>query len=45
MREGRVVRQLVSLTDPITDLIAEYDRHVMLAEDELEIETVASSAE
>ncbi|KAG6379385.1 hypothetical protein JVT61DRAFT_11850 [Boletus reticuloceps] len=43
IREGRAIRRLVSLTDPVTDLIAEYDRRVMLAEDEGEIEAVPSS--
>ena len=45
VREGQVICRLVSLTDPITDLIAKYDRRVMLADDDLEIESVVSSTE
>ncbi|KAN0073663.1 hypothetical protein V8E55_012140 [Tylopilus felleus] len=43
IREGRAIRRLVSLTEPVTDLIAEYDRRAMLAEDEDGIEAVPSS--
>ncbi|KAN0081294.1 hypothetical protein V8E55_008918 [Tylopilus felleus] len=43
IREGRAIRRLVSLTEPVTDLIAEYDRCAMLAEDEDGIEAVPSS--
>ncbi|KAF8445726.1 hypothetical protein L210DRAFT_3528291 [Boletus edulis BED1] len=43
LREGRVIRRLVSLVDPVTNLIAEYDRRVNLAGDNEEIEFVTSS--
>ena len=43
MREGRAIRRLVSLSDPIADLIAEYDRRVVQAEDEGELDLVEST--
>ncbi|KAG6380421.1 hypothetical protein JVT61DRAFT_8551 [Boletus reticuloceps] len=43
VREGRAIRRLVSLADPVTDLIAEYDRHIMLVENESEVESLRSS--
>jgi len=36
---------MISLAGPVIDLIAEYDRHIMLEEDEDNIEHVASSNE
>jgi len=41
----QVIRRIVSLVDPVTDLIAEYDRRIMLGGDEHNIELVASSSE
>ena len=45
VREGRAIHRIVSLADPVTNLIAEYDRRVMLEEDEDNIKLVASSDE
>ncbi|KIJ58630.1 hypothetical protein HYDPIDRAFT_102297, partial [Hydnomerulius pinastri MD-312] len=44
LREGRAIHRLVSLVDPIEDLIAENDRRVMLgAESEEDAESIPSS--
>ncbi|KAF8447192.1 hypothetical protein L210DRAFT_3525191 [Boletus edulis BED1] len=37
VREGRAIRRLVCLSDPVTNLIAEYDRRIMLVESEDEV--------
>ncbi|KAG6372097.1 hypothetical protein JVT61DRAFT_8811 [Boletus reticuloceps] len=44
-REGRAIRRLVSLVDPVTDLIMEYDRRIELAGGEENLELVESTAE
>ena len=45
VREGRIIHRIVSLADPVIDLIAEYDRRIMLGEGEHNIEHVESSNE
>ncbi|KAF8437720.1 hypothetical protein L210DRAFT_3546765 [Boletus edulis BED1] len=45
VREGRVIRRLVSIADLVTDLIAEYDRRLMLVDDSEDIELVESTDE
>lgn len=46
VREGRAIRHLVSLKDPMVDLVAEYDRCLLLAEDNNQVlEAIESSAE
>lgn len=45
IHDGQAIRRLVNLVDPISDLIAEYDRRVILVEDVDEIEHVAATDE
>ena len=46
VREGRAIRRLVSLKDPMVDLVAEYDRRLLLVEDNnQDLEAIESSAE
>ncbi|KAG6373787.1 hypothetical protein JVT61DRAFT_5931 [Boletus reticuloceps] len=44
-REGRAIRRLVNLIDPVTDLIVEYDWHLELAGGNNNLELVESTAE
>ena len=44
-KEGRAIRRLVSLVDPVTDLIAEFDRRLLLAEGNENLELVESTDE
>lgn len=43
IQEGRVIRRLVSLTDPVINLIREHDRRILLAAHIDEIEEVNSN--
>ncbi|KAG6377842.1 hypothetical protein JVT61DRAFT_14778 [Boletus reticuloceps] len=43
IREGRAIRRLVSLSDPVVDLIREYDRRVLLANGPNDIENANST--
>ena len=45
VHEGQIIHRIVSLADPVIDLIAEYDRCIMLGEGEHNIEHVESSNE
>ncbi|KAG6373359.1 hypothetical protein JVT61DRAFT_6506 [Boletus reticuloceps] len=44
-REGRAIRRLVNLIDPVTDLIVEYDQRLELAGGNENLELVESTAE
>ena len=44
-RDGRAIRRLVSLIDPVTDLIAEYDRRLMAAGGDEGLDLIESTAE
>lgn len=43
IREGRAIRRLVSLSDPVTDLTREYDQRVLLADGPNDIEDMDST--
>jgi hypothetical protein len=45
IQEGRTIRRLVSLVDPVTDLITEYDRRLMIADGNGDLELIESTTE